>query len=55
MGNDFIARKQRRKEAKRNGDGDGAPRRIRKKKQPKRICRGGFVVVWSWYCVEMCV
>lgn len=39
MGNDYIARKQRRKESKRNRD-DEAPRRIRKKKQPRRICRG---------------
>ncbi len=39
MGNDYIARKQRRKESKRNRD-DEAPKRIRKKKQPRRICRG---------------
>lgn len=39
MGNDYSARKQRRKDSKRNRD-DGTPKRIRKKKQPRRICRG---------------
>lgn len=39
MGNDYAARKQRRKDSKRNRD-DEAPKRIRKKKTPRRICRG---------------